>query len=202
MRKIPMDYEFTENWFQHTPNFMEKVIPTLPGRDSVMEVGSYEGRSTVWFLENLVTDGGTLWAIDTWKGGEEHDPAAMKEIEARFDRNSKISMARYPERWIVKQKGDSKAILSKHLYVNSYAPWLDFVYIDGSHQAADVLTDACLVFWQVKIGGVILFDDYLWTAVEGRLHQPGPAINAFLLLFEDKIELLLKDYQLAVRRVK
>lgn len=196
-----MTYDFSVNWFERTPALLEPIIPTLPGRMSVLEIGSYEGRSTVWFLENLLADGGTLWAIDTWAGGEEHDPAAMYEVEGRFDRNMWLAMTKYPERWIMKQKGLSREILGKHLYAQ-LGPWLDFVYIDGSHQAADVLTDACLVFWQVKIGGVILFDDYLWTAVEGKLHQPGPAIDVFVGLFQDKIEVLHRGYQVAVRRVK
>jgi predicted O-methyltransferase YrrM len=40
--------------------------------------------------------------------------------------------------------------------------YFDFIYVDGSHQAPDVLCDALLSFRLLKNNGVIAFDDYLW----------------------------------------
>lgn len=60
---------------------------------------------------------------------------------------------------------------------------LDFIYVDGSHQAADVLCDAVLAFRLLRVGGVLAFDDYLWAEdlPQGRdpLRCPKPAIDAF-----------------------
>jgi hypothetical protein len=36
----------------------------------------------------------------------------------------------------------------------------DFVYIDGSHLASDVLEDAVLSWAVVQVGDMIIFDDY------------------------------------------
>jgi hypothetical protein len=33
---------------------------------------------------------------------------------------------------------------------------------DGSHRARDVLEDAVLSWPLLKVGGIMLFDDYLW----------------------------------------
>ena len=37
----------------------------------------------------------------------------------------------------------------------------DFIYIDPSHQAPDILTDAVLAFKLLRLSGVMVFDDYL-----------------------------------------
>ena len=39
---------------------------------------------------------------------------------------------------------------------------IDFIYVDGSHQAHDVLCDAILSFKLLRVGGIVCFDDYLW----------------------------------------
>lgn len=44
----------------------------------------------------------------------------------------------------------------RSLPLNNY----DILYVDGSHLAADVLTDAILGWGLVKVGGIIIFDDY------------------------------------------
>jgi predicted O-methyltransferase YrrM len=39
----------------------------------------------------------------------------------------------------------------------------DFIYIDGSHVAPDVLLDAAMSFALLKPGGILAFDDYDWS---------------------------------------
>ena len=36
----------------------------------------------------------------------------------------------------------------------------DLIYIDASHYAPDVLSDAVLAFKLLKPGGILIFDDY------------------------------------------
>ena len=73
---------------------------------------------------------------------------------------------------------------------------LDFVYIDGDHSPEQVYKDAVNMFPKIKSGGVLLFDDYLWV-VNGIVTAKG--IDNFLKEYSGQYELLLKDYQLAVR---
>jgi predicted O-methyltransferase YrrM len=71
----------------------------------------------------------------------------------------------------------------------------DFIYVDGSHQTADVLLDACLSFKLVKPGGIILFDDYAGGA------GVGAAVDAFLAAHRGLVTVILNNYQLAVQKV-
>jgi predicted O-methyltransferase YrrM len=72
--------------------------------------------------------------------------------------------------------------------------YFDFIYIDGSHMAQDVLCDAVLAFRLLRVGGVIVFDDYIWfeTLPEGKdpLRCPKPAIDAFVNLHFRKVDVL------------
>lgn len=63
--------------------------------------------------------------------------------------------------------------------------YFDFIYVDGSHRAPDVLCDAVLGFKLPKVGGFMAFDDYLqaeraWLPYgTDPLRCPKPAIDAY-----------------------
>ena len=70
----------------------------------------------------------------------------------------------------------------------------DLIYIDGSHTAPDVLTDAVLAFQLLRVGGVMIFDDYLWSMEAplyvDPLNMPKPAIDAFTMIFMRKVRVM------------
>jgi hypothetical protein len=53
----------------------------------------------------------------------------------------------------------------------------------------------------LKHGGVMMFDDYLWDRVAGRLNQPKAGIDAFLDVYGDQLEVIVKEYQLGVKKL-
>ena len=71
----------------------------------------------------------------------------------------------------------------------------DFIYIDGDHSAAGVLSDATMAWQLLNQGGVMLFDDY-----EYPQEPTKKGIDAFLECFDGKYDLILRNYQLAVRK--
>jgi len=196
------EYTFTRDWFGSAPDVWPHLIPLLPERKAFLEIGSFEGRSTVWTIENMMEDGGFIDCIDTWQGSEEHGAEDMGSVEARFDDNVETAMRKYAHddgarRWVSKLVGkstDKLAILitQKDLY--------DFIYIDGSHVAKDVLTDACMAWKLLKPKGVMVFDDYMWGDPRDILHRPKPAIDAFCNLFAEEAEIVHVGYQLVVRK--
>ena len=78
----------------------------------------------------------------------------------------------------------------------------DLVYIDGSHDAADVLTDAVLAWSLLKPGGILGFDDYGWHVFPEPEKRPGPAVDAFLLTMRKRFEELYRGYQVWVRKTQ
>lgn len=91
------------------------------------------------------------------------------------------------------------------LIAEGKAESFDFIYVDGSHQACDVICDAVLSFKLLSEGGIIIFDDYLWrggAADTGNpLKTPKLAIDAFVNLYFDRLQLLsFPLYQLYARK--
>lgn len=183
------DYEFTVDWFSQFAGVWRALFQQfLPGAKKVLEIGSYEGRSTTWLIENafLPHAAGDLYCIDTWQGSMENDRSAMPEVERRFDRNVAKAKERSPGIRVYKIKGASQAAL-KRLSMEGHGGAFDFVYVDGSHQAADVLSDLVLAFELCRVGGLIACDDYLWNFGQNPLLTPKLAIDAFINCFAGKV---------------
>jgi predicted O-methyltransferase YrrM len=194
------DYQFTQDWFHWAPKVWDQFIPMLPARKRFLELGAYEGRSTVWITEHMLEDDGVLLSVDTWEGAEEHVAAAddMAAVEHRYDYNHSLLRVRYPDREVVKIKSTSYKALTEL----SQGPQFDFIYIDASHTAPDVLTDACIAFPMLKDNGVMVFDDYLWGAQRDILHRPKLAIDAFANIFAEHFKPVHIGYQYIIRKEK
>jgi predicted O-methyltransferase YrrM len=78
----------------------------------------------------------------------------------------------------------------------------DFIYIDGSHMAEDVLEDAVLAWRLLKPGGLIIFDDYVWRLDHPPEKRPRLAIDAFYRFYANQIEVVHNAYQLILRKKK
>lgn len=196
------EYQFTKDWFQWAPAVWEQLVPMLsgePGNREFLEIGSFEGRSAVWIAENMMSDGDILGCIDTWEGGEEHSAEDMGSVEERFDHNISLLHTKYPERFIDQYKETSVKALAEIIH-KLETPNFDFIYIDGSHIAKDVLTDACMAWPLLKPKGIMVFDDYMWGDPRDILHRPKPAIDAFINLFAEEVEVVHIGYQAVVRK--
>jgi predicted O-methyltransferase YrrM len=175
--------EFTSDWFSwRTPTWEKMLHPYRDRPVHCLEIGSYEGRSAVWTLQNVCCHPeSTLTCVDIWPNSE---------IERRFDANLAA-----PAGKVIKKKGLSWKILRSLPYDHYH-----FVYIDGSHEGLNVLEDAVLAFRLAGPQALICFDDYKWQGPH-RHHFPRPAIDAFLKLWEGEVEMLEKAYQVWVRKL-
>jgi len=202
-KKQMSDYKLTTDWFHWAPEVWQQIAKQMPSRKRFLEVGSYEGRSTVWTVEHMMEDGGEIVCIDTWEGGEEHTAQGrdMGQVEANFDHNIKLVAERFPERTIIKWQEPSLTGLSALLHDEAQREF-DFIYIDGSHQAPDVITDACLAWPLLKVGGVMAFDDYGWGEPLPPTHKPKMAIDAFVKIYQDRLHLIYSGYQLIIQKLK
>jgi len=199
------EYQFTQDWFHWAPKVWEQLIPMLPANPKAMEIGSFEGRSMVWIIENMLGEKGELVCIDTWEGGEEHGDQVMSEVEKRFEHNRALAMSKkgwdvldhYGPKAVGKVKGTSVDALTSFL-LDEYD--FDFIYIDGSHTAPDVLTDACMAWPLLKAGGIMVFDDYVWGEARDVLHRPKLAIDAFANIFAERLDIVHLGEQFIVRK--
>jgi predicted O-methyltransferase YrrM len=192
-----MDYKFTQDWFHWAPQVWEQLIPHMPERKKFLEIGAFEGRATTWIIENMMSDGGEIVCIDTWKGGEEHVNGEMSNAKANFNHNINLVREKYINKYVTAIEGLSH----EWLPALSQDNWrFDFIYVDGSHIAKDVLTDACMAWPLLNKGGIMVFDDYLWGDMTKPNHVPKPAIDAFVNIFIEELNIVHLGYQLIVRK--
>jgi predicted O-methyltransferase YrrM len=179
---------FTQDWFTHNvPNFEKCMAEAGEQRENFLEIGSYEGMSTCWLLQNGLDKSGDIACIDPYPN--------MSDVEERFWVNVKEVMG--PTQSVNLFKEPSYQALSELIkFKEPYSYTFDFIYIDGVHSADGALTDACMSWGLLRQGGVMLFDDYLYP------HEPTKVgIDAFLAAFKGKYEIIVNNYQLAVKKI-
>ena len=91
-----MTYRFEFDWFSdHSELFAEQLAGHVGKADlRYVEIGSFEGRSAVWLLENVLTHPTSrLHCIDPWT-------YPRKDFEDRFDANVALAESEHPGRMI------------------------------------------------------------------------------------------------------
>jgi len=189
-----MPYDFSNDWFGVGKKCWDQIIPQVnPGR--VLEIGSFEGAATCYLIEKIgATRPFELYCVDPWEGGKEHGYEDMPSVEKRFDRNVGLALSKvaHPIAFHKVKSFSDSALVS--LLAEGKHGYFDFIYVDGSHRAPDVLCDAVLSFRLLRVGGVIAFDDYLWH--DETRHEIDPigtpkiAIDAFTNIYSRKIRIL------------
>lgn len=199
------NYIFSNSWFDDLAKQNWEILFSHLKPKRILEIGSYEGASACYSIRSESCR--ELYCIDTWEGGIEHDPALMNEVEVAFDYNIAVAMSSVDrEIKVIKRKGVSSQLLPALLH-EGHRGSFDFIYVDGSHQAPDVLMDAVFAFELCSLGGVIAFDDYAWSEKRGAdrdpIRSPKIAIDAFTNIFCRKITLLnsLPQTQLYVTKI-
>lgn len=204
-----LNYEYTNDWFQtRAQKIWDALLPKInPAR--ILEIGSYEGASACYLIEKIAAKKEIeLHCIDTWEGGIEHREGMidMSAVENRFHQNTALAIKKAPcQVDLIIHKGPSDIELSR-LLATGRQGYFDFIYIDGSHQAPDVLCDAVLAYKLLKKNGYMVFDDYVWrekiSAGFDLLRCPKPAIDAFTNIYFQKIRLISAPlYQLYLQKI-
>lgn len=194
-----MDYEFTQDWFsEKNPEKVvlqfEEFLSEFKGKPCMfLEIGSFEGMSTIWMLENILTEESSqIFCIDAWAEW-------TGDAFVRFVSNINKTGFRDKVRIV---KGDSSEEL--RIFPNDY---FDFIYVDGNHDEKAVIKDAIGSFRVLKKGGIIAFDDYLlgirYPNSYGSKAMNGSAkkaIDYFIETFKDELDVIHNDYQLWIRK--
>ena len=177
---------FTSDWVTpNEPNF-RKCMESLDIKNKFLEIGSFEGRSTCWLMQNGLSDDGTMVCVDTfnppWYEGDnllEKFTVNVREVKKRHQILSTFAM-------------ESPKALAQLLQQKTN---FDFIYIDGDHSPSGVLMDAVMCWNLLRHGGIILFDDYEYPAEPTKI-----GIDSFLSGFKGQYDLVLQNYQIAVRK--
>ena len=187
-------YHFTQDWFgQYIPIWNGLVPLVKPSK--ILEIGSFEGRSTCYMIESSAAERDVeMHCVDTWEGSTEHAEIDMSAVEQRFRKNTALAISTVPHKVdLVTHKSTSLLALTQ-LISSGHASSFDLIYVDGSHRAPDVLSDAVLSFHLLRPMGLLIFDDYLWSmeraGEQDSFNMPKPAIDSFVNIYQRNLIVL------------
>jgi predicted O-methyltransferase YrrM len=160
-----------------------------------LEIGSLEGRSAIWLLENvLLHPNSTLFCVDTWHGGDGYSDEVKEGLYERFMHNT----SPYHHKMTIFRGKSFDALRDPILQMSTF----DFVYIDGAHRARNTLEDAVLSFPLLKIGGLMVFDDYISNLEDPQsIESPKAGIDAFLQIYSKAYRIAGYGYQLNIMKI-
>lgn len=178
---------FYEDWFFHNINIWEKFLKQLDSID-YLEIGSFEGRSTVFISENKKTK--SLTAVDTWTGSDEHKNIDFKRVFSNFKKN------------ILKTKKKIKFYKKKSqdFFKNNFKTF-NLIYIDGSHHYEDVKHDLNYAIKFIKTKGYIICDDFLWSFYNKKNDNAMKAILECYEKNKKKLVIVYLNYQIIFKRI-
>ncbi|MBA3446078.1 MAG: class I SAM-dependent methyltransferase [Pseudaminobacter sp.] len=185
---------FSNDWLTaRLAPWLMALAPRVADAAEVLEIGSWEGRSAIAFLEILPR--ATITCVDTFAGSPNHqgDPLMreqLSKLEARFDRNT----AGYSRR-ISKIKCRSVAAMDMLIEAGRQ---FDVIYIDASHRRDDVFADSVMAWRLLRIGGTLMWDDLRFKLEWARSERPADAIAMFGAMFGECFTEIHRDKQLFV----
>lgn len=175
-------------WYSHAA-FFESYIKNNHVK-TVIEVGSWLGSSTR-HIAKCLPDDGVIYAVDHWRGSEEHQPAQscwipqLPQLYEYFLSN-------------VIHEGLTAKIIPLRINsldaAQSLSVQADIVYIDASHDTESVYRDLKAWFPHVKSGGILCGDDWgyppIVAAVERFAKEEGLniEINSVFILRKHREE--------------
>jgi hypothetical protein len=175
-------YKFSTNWFLDRIPTWTRLLADFKGKADInyLEIGTLEGRSALWMLENVLT----------------HPTSRIRLIDTFTENNydtliSNISLSGQADR-IQILAGYSTDKL-KDLPANS----IDLAYIDGSGKGTVMLSDLTSTWHLLKLNGMVMIsryqlNDQLRKALDLQLGDPGPqeTIDTFLRFYKPYIKVL------------
>jgi len=184
---------FSQKWFLNNFEIFHHYLPkNLDTNFSYLEIGSYEGLSALNILFNYKNS--KVTTIDLWAESNINSESLsvdFNEIEKRFDEN----LEGYK---FNKIKNDSVVALRELLKKRIY---FDFIYIDGSHNGEDILSDALESYKLLNMGGIMIFDDIVNTNKNINI-QSYTGYESFYAIHKKNLRVLYLKNIAVVKKIK
>ncbi len=165
-----MKHSLNPTWFENRSLrlWTANLLPRAPFA-SYLEIGVFCGNSLVWATRHLVGKGGTAVGVDPYEG----PLCGRTEAVAQ----EAYEIARGKVRRLQRRGHHCELVRERSFdYLKTAQGPFDLIYVDGNHLAAECLTDICLAWSLLTVGGVMIFDDLHLRERRGR-HRRDPEVQ-------------------------
>lgn len=186
------------------PNYFNHVAHNFDGNHlkfethqglRFLQIGVYTGDASVYLLQKFSNlDDFILTDVDTWAAGDSQE---MRELD--FTEIEKYYLDRTKQARELGRCFSMKT--TSDLFFANNREKFNFIYIDGNHEVIQLLKDGLNAFECLEIGGMLAFDDYLGATNKPPHEQPKFALDVYLSILNGKVEVVINNYQLWVRKV-
>ena len=180
---------YNEKWFCNNLYYLSTNFKNSKNVKDILEIGSYEGRSAIFFLKNF--SGSNITCVDTWAGSDEHSSVNFELIEKNFDLNTSFYQS---NNTLIKHK------MTSNQFFNENHKYFDLIYIDGDHSSDQVNIDLVNSWNLLKNGGFLVLDDYMWWHYKDLKKNPSTPINNFIKVNISNISKLVIWHQVIIQK--
>lgn len=184
-------------------NYYEIAVGYTIPRLEFLEIGVFEGRTSTWLLDNVLQE-----HVLTREEGKLHC------IDPNITKNGRFNLSQHDNQVVLYEDYSIKVLL-RFLYLGNRK--FDFIYVDGDHNACNLLEDLILCWKLLRVNGIMLIDDYEMEATDPwhyvshemfdksnprlRFTHPRIAIDAFLSIYRGQYYLVTNNYQIGIKKV-
>ena len=194
--------KYTVSWFSEV-GALENVLKDLNKESELhfLEIGCYEGKSTTWFIDNYRKNGkSTITCVDPWLPYSQVDNKDVEfnlnGVKDRFEHNVKTTGK--IDKVVIKHGKSNEMLFDSEVRGKQY----DLIFIDGNHTTKYVMEDSVLSWGLLKIGGIMVFDDYQWRLHQRETLRPKLAVDSFCKVYGDYLQIVYNGYRLAIKKIK
>ena len=180
--------DISKKWFTNNLYFIKKNLANTKIKN-LLEIGSYEGRSALFFLDLFKIT--KISCVDTWSGSDEHKDINFLAIENNFDFNTKSFKEK---KTLLKFKMTSDEFFKENK--NKF----DFIYVDGDHAKDQVYKDLINSWSILNSNGFLLIDDYMWWYFKDLKKNPASAVNSFIKKYFDQVREIVIWHQVLLQK--
>lgn len=185
-RCLSNNYHFTQDYFTYRIPVWTAHLQSFAAQPDlkILEIGSFQGMSTCWLLDNVLT----------------HASAELTCVADNFSELFAANLAKTGAKEKVTQLAGNVPQLLASLSPQTY----DVINFQSKCKLSDRLQQDVALAWQtLKVGGLALFNDYGWTNPADPAQNPKLGIDQFLNSLKGQWEIVRhapQAYQLIVQR--
>lgn len=171
-----------DRWFRHVRREFCPLLLEYAGRPiTYVEIGCWAGASAEWVAKNVLTHPASIGVgIDPYLPDKPHHP--VQAIRARAHHRLEFMGSRW--HWLELRSVIALRMLPERLWQlrEDRSQLIDVLYIDGDHSAPGVMQDFAIAWQCLRIGSLVVFDDYRCRRVHHEPHVKD-AVDAIVRLW-------------------